>query len=135
MRFLVKIHWVERSADNRLDLERRPSKFEAKLALEQLRELRRSGEPPLREFCLVRDREELLGKLQEKGYYFGGFWYEKPVSPVRYYKKVHFPEAECPNAVWMAEHILNLPNCYTGRDLALARKLIKKYLIAEGEDG
>ncbi|MBQ5812315.1 DegT/DnrJ/EryC1/StrS aminotransferase family protein, partial [Candidatus Saccharibacteria bacterium] len=43
MRGLVKIHWVEKSADNRLDLKRRISKFEAKLALEQFKHLKRSG--------------------------------------------------------------------------------------------
>ena len=128
MRCLVKIHWVEKSADNRLSLDERPSKFEAKLALKQFQDLRRTGEPVLREFCFVRDRAEVLKKLQKKGYYFGGFWYEKPVSPERYYKKVHFPEKECPNAVYVAEHILNLPNYYTGRDLKKARKIIKEYL-------
>ena len=134
MRGLVKIHWVEKSADNKLDLERRPSKFEAKLALRQLQELRRNGEPALREFCYVHDREKVLKELQKKKYYFGGFWYEKPVSPMRYYKKVNFPESECPNAVYVAEHIVNLPNYYTSRDLAPARKIIKKFQ-EEGSDG
>ncbi len=134
MRALVKIHWVEKSADNRLSLEERLSKFEAKLALEQLRDLRRTGEPVLREFCFVRDREELLGKLQKKGYYFSGLWYEKPVSPVRYYKKVHFPEKECPNAVYVAEHIINIPAYYTRRNLEKALEIIKDYK-EEGKDG
>lgn len=128
MRGLVKIHWVERSADNKLDLTRRLSKFEAKLALRRLKDLRRNGEPPLRDFVFVRDRDELLKKLQAKGYYFNGFWYEKPVSPVRYYKKVHFPEKECPNAVYVAEHIINLPIYYSKRDLGPAMKIIKEYL-------
>ena len=128
MRGLVKIHWVERSADNKLDLTRRLSKFEAKLALKRLKDLKRNGEPPLRDFVFVRDRDELLKKLQAKGYYFSGFWYEKPVSPVRYYKKVHFPEKECPNAIYAAEHIINLPIYYSRRDLGPAMKIIKEYL-------
>ena len=128
MRILVKIHWVERSADSKLDLMRRPSRFEARLALGQFQELRRTGEPPLRDFYFVKDRAELLKKLQRKGYYFGGFWYEKPISPARYYQKVHFPEEECPNAVWVAEHIINMPNYYTRHDLVPARKIIKEYL-------
>ena len=128
MRGLVKIHWVEKSADNKLDLTRLPSKFEAKLALKQLNNLRRGGEPPLRAFCFVRDRGKLLTELQKKGYYFAGLWYEKPVSPERYYKKVHFPEEKCPNAVWVAEHIINIPNYYTRRDLVPAYKIIKQYL-------
>ena len=128
MRGLVKIHWVEKSADSKLDLTRRLSKFEAKLALKQLKNLKRNGEPPLREFLYVHDRDELLKKLQQKGYYFGGLWYEKPVSPKRYYKKVNFPEEACPNAVYAAEHIINLPIYYSRRDLLEARKIIDSYL-------
>lgn len=134
MRCLVKIHWVEKSADNELDIKRRPSKFQAKSALKQLQELRKNGEPALREFYYVKDREKVLKQLQKEGYYFGGFWYEKPVSPLRYYKKVHFPESECPNAVYVAEHIINMPNYYTRRDLKRARQIIKKHL-EEGKDG
>ena len=128
MRGFVKIHWVEKSADNKLDITRRPSKFEAKLALEQLQNLRRNGEPPLRDFCFVKERAELLKTLQKKGYYFAGLWYEKPVSPERYYQKVRFPEKDCPNAVYVAEHIINIPTYYTAHALAPARKIIKKYL-------
>ena len=132
MRGLVAIHWVEKSADNKLDLTRRPAKFEAKLALEQLRKLRKSGEPPLREFYLVHDREKVLEKLKEAGYYFDGLWYEKPVSPARYYKRVHFPERECPVAVEVSEKIVNIPRYYNKLELLEARKIIKEYLD-EGE--
>ena len=127
MRCLVKIHWVEKSADNKLDLERKIAKFEAKLALKQLKNLKKSGEPPLREFYLVRDRAEVLEKLQEKGYYFGGFWYEKPVSPERYYKKVHFPEDKCPVATEVAAKIINFPTYYSKKDLEPARKIVAEY--------
>ena len=134
MRCLVKIHWVEKSADNKLELERRLNNFEAKLALAQLRELRKDGESPLRGFCFVRDRAQVLHKLQRAGYYFGSFWYEKPVSPMRYYNKVQFPEAECPNATYVAEHIINLPNYYSRRDLQPAHKIIKPYLEEGGNE-
>ena len=136
MRCLLAIHWVERSADNKLDLDRKMSKFEAKLALRQLRELRRTGKNggrgPIRDFYLVRDRGEVLKKLKQAGYYFDGFWYEKPVSPKRYYRRVHFPEESCPNAVAVAEQIINLPTYYSGADLAPARKIIEPYLIEKG---
>ena len=128
MRMLVKIHWVEKSADNRLDTARKIAKFEAKLALRQLKKLKKSGEQPIREFCLVRDRDKLLAELRRNGYYFDGFWYERPVSPERYYKKVHFPEAKCPVAVEVARNIINLPVYYTEKDLKPARKIITKYL-------
>ena len=124
MRCLVKIHWVEKSADNKLDLTRKISKFEAKLALKQLKQS--SGKKPLRTFCLVENRDEILKKLAKNGYHFYGFWYEKPVSPERYYEKVHFPEASCPNAVYISEHIINLPNYYQKEDLAPALKIIKQ---------
>lgn len=128
MRCLVKIHWVEKSADNKLDLECKIAKFEAKLALKQLKNLKKTGEKPLREFYLVRDRVEVLKKLQEKGYYFGGFWYEKPVSPERYYRKVHFPEDKCPVATEVAAKIINFPTYYSKKDLEPARKIIEEYM-------
>lgn len=134
MRGLLKIHWVERSADNKLDLERKMSKFEAKLALPQLKQLKKSGEPPIREFFLVNDREETLKELTKNGYYFSGVWYEKPISPARYYKKVRFPEKECPNAVWIADHIVNLPRYYSKQELALARIIISTH-EKEGNNG
>ena len=127
MRALTKIHFVERSADNRLDLTRRMPYFEAKLALIELKKLKKSGEGPLREFYLVRDREKCLAELKQAGYYFDGLWYEKPVSPVRYYKKVHFDEAACPVATEVASKIVNLPNYYSKKDLAKAQAIIKKY--------
>lgn len=131
MRCLVKIHWVEKSADNKLDLNRKIAKFEAKLALRQLKNLKKSGKQPLREFCLVKNRTELLKKLAAAGYYFGGFWYERPVSPERYYKKVHFPEDACPIAVEVAEKIINLPTYYSRKDLVPAQKIIAEYLEKE----
>lgn len=128
MRLLVKIHWVEKSADNRLDLACKINKFEAKLALEQLKKLNKNGEPSLREFYLVNNREDILKKLHRSGYYFDGFWYEKPVSPVRYYKKVHFPEETCKTAVLVANKIVNLPTYYSKSELREARKIIEENL-------
>lgn len=128
MRCLIKIHFVERSADNKLDLARRPSKFEAKLALMQIKGLSRVGEKPLREFCFVRDRKKLLKELSQAGYFFNGFWYETPVSPERYYKKTNFNEKDCPNSVYASKHIINMPKYYKRRQLAPARKIIEKYL-------
>ncbi len=125
MRCFLALHLVERSADNKLDLERKINKFQAKLALEQFRKLKKSGEPPLRTFYLVQNRDKALEELKQAGYYFDGFWYERPVSPKRYYKKVHFPEKDCPNAVYVSEHILNLPNYYTKQELKKAQKIIE----------
>ncbi len=133
MRFLVAIHWVEKSADNKLDLTRKISKFEARRALLQIKSLSKSGEKPLRSFALVNNRPEVLAELKKAGYYLDGFWYEKPISPARYYKKVDFPEKECPSAVFVANHIINLPKYYTKKSLEPAMKIIQKHLIKEGD--
>ncbi|MBR3254400.1 DegT/DnrJ/EryC1/StrS family aminotransferase [Candidatus Saccharibacteria bacterium] len=128
MRLLVKVHFVEKSADNKLDLNCRINKFEAKLALRQLKKLNSRGEKPLREFYLVNNREEVLSKLRKAGYFFDGFWYERPVSPERYYKKVNFPEEDCPVATEVSKRIINLPTYYNKKELAKAREIIKEYL-------
>lgn len=128
MRLLLKMHWVERSADNKLDTTRKIAKFEAKLALKQFKNLKSSKQGTLRDFCLVKDRSAVLKKLKSAGYYFDGFWYEKPVSPKRYYKKVNFPEKRCPVAVEVAEKIINLPKFYDEKDLERAHKIIKEYI-------
>ena len=133
MRLFVKIHWVERSADNKLDLGRKISKFEARLALNQFKNLRKSGEPALREFYLVENRDEVLKELRLNRYFFDGLWYEKPVSPKRYYKKVHFPEVECPEAVFVSEHIVNFPTYYPKDKMTRARQIVEKNLIGDAK--
>ena len=128
MRGLIKMRWIEKSADNRLDLERKMPKFEARLALEQLRNKKSTG--ALRDYYLVRNREEVLAELRARGYYFDGLWYEKPVSPVRYYRNVHFPEKDCPAATEVASKIVNLPKYYSKRELEKAREIIEEYTDA-----
>lgn len=125
MWLLLKLHFVERSADSKLDTKRRPAHFEAKLALEQFQKL--PSKRLLRDYRFVHDRDLVLSKLRESGYYFDGFWYEKPVSPLRYYSKVHFPEADCPNAVAASESIINLPNHYPKESLKKAYKIVEEF--------
>lgn len=133
MRFFLKVHWVERSADNKTDLKRRPPKFVAKIALKQIKGFRHRGQGQIRDFYLVRDREEVLKKLREAGYYFDSFWYEKPVSPARYYKEVHFPEQKCKVAVEVSKQIINFPKYYSAKELEPALEIIKPYLIKEAK--
>lgn len=133
MRGLVKIHWVEKSADNKLDLERKISKFEAKSALRQFKKLGKNVEP-IRDFCLVGDREEVLKRLAHAGYHFDGLWYKQPVSPERYYKMISFPEEQCPEAMYIASHIINIPNYYSKKELEKALKIIEPYLIKGGKN-
>ncbi len=129
MRGLLKLRWVEKSADNRLDFRTRIANFEAKLALRQLKRLPAQGREPLRKFCLVRHREEVLQKLREKGYYLDGFWYERPVAPERYYDGVEFPEEECPVATEVAREIINFPTYYSPRQMAAAQEVVEAYRV------
>ena len=130
MRFLISVKLIQRSAEGNVDFKNeRLSYFQAKLALEQLKNREKNAKKPLREFYLVNDREKVLDELKKAGYYFSGFWYEKPVIPERYYQSSNFPEKDCPNAVFISEHIINLPNYYTKKELEPARKIISKHLL------
>ena len=134
MRFLIRTHCVERSADSKLDLERRPAYFGAKLAYAQLYGLKRPQDWRLRDFELVDNRDATLKELRAAGYYFDGFWYERPVSPERYYKKVHFDEKSCPIATEVARQIVNLPVYYDKKDLVDAWAIINKHSIKEARE-
>lgn len=124
---LLKIHFIERSADAKLDITRRMPHWQAKLALEKL-EKRKNAKKPLRDFFLVKDRDKVLKELKAAGYDFSEFWYEVPVSPARYYDKVHFPEKECINSVNVAKCIINTPDYYKKSEIAPAIKIIKENL-------
>ncbi|MBQ3293857.1 DegT/DnrJ/EryC1/StrS aminotransferase family protein [Candidatus Saccharibacteria bacterium] len=126
--FLLKVHAIERSADTALREDTTVSFWQAKLALRQLNQLKNS---PLREFYVVTDREACLKELKKHGYRLEEFWYEVPVAPERYYKKANFPVKDCPNAVFFAEHVVNLPTWYKStrhaKEVAAAKKIIKTY--------
>lgn len=125
---LVKLHFIARSADVELDEAVRLTHWQAKLAKKQLRNLPRT---PLREFAFVRDRDELLQKLEKQGCYLHEIWYDTPVAPARYQKEANFPEKECPNTVRVAREIVNLPSWYPESRLRVARDLIKTYELEE----
>ena len=126
---LIKIHWIERSADAKLDVSARLTHWQAKLALKELQKLPKKGRGPIRGHYLVNDREDLLKELKDHGFNFEEIWYDVPVSPARNYNKVHFPEDECPNATKIAAQIVNTPTNYTATELKPAIKIIKKYEI------
>ena len=128
MRLLLKFGMIKRSADGPVDLDSHLDYFQARMALQLLKERGSLKSHPLREFALVRERATVLKKLRAAGYYFGGFWYEKPVSPTRYYKNVDFPEDKCPVSVSVTKRIVNLPTNYTEAELKRARKIIKEYV-------
>lgn len=130
---LLKLHFIERSADADLDPMDRITYWQAKLALKQMKRIPRAGRRPIREFYYVKDRAELLQKLESAGYIFDDIWYNCPVSPVRYYAQVNFPEEECPEAVWVAKHVINVPTWYPKKALRPALKLIERYKIKDNE--
>ncbi len=129
MRLMLKIGWVVKAADADVDyINKTLSGFQAKFALEQLKNKQKLGQKPIREFSFVKNRDLVLKKLKKAGYFFDGFWYEKPVSPERYYKKVHFPEKSCPVAVAVSQKIINFPNYYSKKELEPAQKIVEEFL-------
>lgn len=123
---LVKLHWVQRSADAELDVDVRLTHWQAKLAAIQLDQL---PQTPLRNFRLVADRPKTLQDLQRSGYYFDETWYDTPVSPQRYANEVDFPAKECPATVEIAKQIINLPTWYHPDRLTQAYEIIKSHEV------
>ncbi len=127
---LLKLRWIERSADTKLQLDTTITWWQSRLALKQLKNLKNK---PLREYYLVDDRKKCLSELHSHGYYLEELWYEVPVAPSRYYKKAHFPEAKCINAKIFSEHVVNLPTWYKSKrrikEVKEAREIIKKQLM------
>jgi dTDP-4-amino-4,6-dideoxygalactose transaminase len=130
--FLLKTHQIKRSADADLDSKVRLTYWQAKLALKQLKALPKDR-APIREFYLVDDRDIVLNELERSGFVMNDTWYDIPVSPERYFKKVKYPENECPVAVETAKHIVNLPTHYPRPKLAPARRIIEKHEM-KGEE-
>jgi hypothetical protein len=130
--FLLKTHQIQKSADAKLDSSIRLPHWQAKLALRDLKKIKHRT--PLRRFYFVENREELLAKLTAAGFIMDDIWYSSPVSPERYYTRANFNEKACPNAVFAANHLINLPNWLNIFELAEARHLINQYEVnLEGE--
>ena len=124
---LIKIHFIERAVDAKLDLRRRPAYWQDKLVLKQLEKIPKKGAKPIRTHKFVKDRAELIEKLDKKGFNFREIWYDVPVSPVRYYKDMNFPEKEFPVATKVSKEIINIPTYYTEEELKPALEIIKGY--------
>lgn len=106
---LLKLKWIERSADTKLRELNTITPWQATLTLNQLKNLKST---PLREYILVKDKEEVLSRLKLDGFRLEESWYEVPVSPARYFESLNFPKDSCPNAVFFADHVINLPTWY-----------------------
>ena len=127
--FLLKTKQIKRSADGLVDPKTRLTYWQCTLALRQLRSMPHRGRKPLRDFYLVRNRDEVLAGLEKKGYYFGDIWYDMPVAPKRYFDKADFHPDACPVAAELAEHIVNLPTWYDAAELRSAKRLILAHLV------
>ena len=130
--FLLQTHQIQKSADAKLDNSIRLTHWQAKLALRDLKKIKHRT--PLRRFYFVENRAELLKKLTTAGFIMDDIWYSSSVSPERYYAQANFNEKACPNAVFAANHLINLPNWLNIFELAEARHLINQYEVnLEGE--
>lgn len=127
---LVKISWVQRSADAELDLSHRLTYWQAKLAYQQLQNLPKM---PLRDYRLAENRAEVLQKLEQAGYCLEEIWYDTPVSPARYAEEADFPAEKCPETVRIAQQIINIPTWYSEEKLQKAYEIIDDAAIS-GED-
>lgn len=54
-------------------------------------------------------RESLWQNYKQQGYHLEDTWYDTPVGPKRLSNKIKYPSESCPNAVWVADHLVNLP--------------------------
>lgn len=123
---LIKMHFIERAVDAKLSLSQRPAYWQDKLVLRQLKSMKENP-MPIRTHMFVKNRGELIEKLDKNGYNFREIWYDVPVSPIRYYKKLNFPENECPVATEVSAEIINLPTYYGKTKLHGALQIIKEY--------
>lgn len=134
---------LKRSAEGKIAPHLRPAHWQAKLALNQIKQLDqtaktrakfavRYGYPKtsalLRIPFLVNHREQLQKTLKTKGFFLDDSWYEIPVGPERYYHKANFPEKSCPTAVKVASQMLNLP-LLPADQLRPALKIIQKEVV------
>lgn len=124
MGVLVKLHFVQRSADAELNLNRRLTHWQARLVNQQLYKLPRT---PLRKFKIIENRDLLLDELHKNGYNFEEIWYNTPVSPERYADEADFPVHKCPRTVEISQHIVNIPTWYSDAKMQKAYQIIRKY--------
>lgn len=131
----IKARLVVRSADGEVDMTEQLPHWQAKLALGQAVSLtttavrrrqkaaiyqdrlpalvpsgvNQSGAAPIRVPLVVNNRDEVVAYLRAHGVQANDIWYDVPVSPVRLYDRVQYPEADCPVAVRVATRLLNVP--------------------------
>ena len=86
------------------------------------------GEAPVRVPLVVDNRDEVVSHLGTRGVQVNDIWYDVPVSPQRFYDRVHYPVGECPNAVRIAAKLVNLPTHgrISNADIEYISKLVRE---------
>ena len=69
----------------------------------------KAGSAPVRVPLISTERDAIIARLKQHGFFFEDIWYDKPVSPARLYGKVQFNEVAYPNAVIAAGSVYNVP--------------------------
>ena len=150
----IKAGLVVRSADGEVDETLCLPHWQAKLAHEQVTSLTtaavrrrqkaqeyqalvkhllpsgmgQAGEAPVRVPLVVDNRDEVVSHLGTRGVQVNDIWYDVPVSPQRFYDRVHYPVGECPNAVRIAAKLVNLPTHgrISNADIEYISKLVRE---------
>lgn len=120
---MIRIHFITRAVDFPLDTHTRPSYWQCRLALRQIRATLAHARP-IRTHTLVDDRDAFLASLEKNRCHFREIWYDVPVAPVRYYHDLHYPESDCPTAVEVSKHIINIPNYYDQESAKQISKIV-----------
>lgn len=85
--------------------------------------------PFLRFPILVKRRDEFVDFFKEKGIYIGK-WYSEIIDPKGVdFKKIYYRIGSCPNAEYIAKHIVNLPTYPTMSDSDIEKviEVLKQY--------
>jgi methicillin resistance protein len=125
---LLKLSFIQRSADAELDFECRLSFWQSRYLLKKLQK-NQNYHSILRYPLLLKDRNNVLAKLKRAGFFFDDIWYDSPVAPKRYFSESNFNEDDCPIATLVAKHLINLPTNYSFLQLKKAWQIIAPQLV------
>lgn len=126
---MFRMHWVSRSSDGGIHREYTLPHWQARQAarlfktLDSTVALRHQKSAayasllnlPLAERASIRvpfvvdDPSAVLGSCKRRHFMLDDIWYDTPIGPKRKYADFAFPEADCPEAVKFAHHVINLP--------------------------
>ncbi|MEO8691839.1 MAG: aminotransferase class I/II-fold pyridoxal phosphate-dependent enzyme [Candidatus Saccharimonas sp.] len=135
MGLALRLKLVMRSADGEIDVTQTMPAWQARLAVRQIDKLKQTiahrrqiaqsyqaqlpsltiigatngGASLIRAAFLVGQRDKLVERLMAHGVQANDIWYDAPIAPRRFMKKVNYPAGDCPVAVRVASQLINLP--------------------------